>query len=331
MSMFSIPDELMPSGAMLDEMMKETKALMPAEFAGTINLMAHPLAGVAAMSALGIGFASQAAGAWFGVLSGATVTSQRMFSFAFDEYVSADEFRDAARTPQKRAKAAASSLIAEVGAAPAVSDVGPSKLVAQKAEKGLRIVETPPKAEAVPEAEPKPARAGGRKAAKSVAPSTEIQPVVAIEQLVTEAEARIEKAEPIVDEAAPLAAEAPQVVDAPEVAETAAAQSKTALALPDAPPAVTELPPVVAETSPVSPSKPTPTEKPDAPDDLKAISGVGPKLEQVLNGLGIWTYAQIAGWGASEVAWVDDTLGFKGRIDRDGWIGQAAALAGAKQ
>lgn len=76
--------------------------------------------------------------------------------------------------------------------------------------------------------------------------------------------------------------------------------------------------------------QPASIERPDTPDDLKAISGIGPKLEQVLNGLGIWTYGQIAGWTAEEVAWADDYLGFKGRIGRDDWIGQAATLAGGK-
>lgn len=70
--------------------------------------------------------------------------------------------------------------------------------------------------------------------------------------------------------------------------------------------------------------------KPEAPDDLKAIAGIGPKLEQVLNGQGIWTYGQIAAWTAKEVAWADDYLGLKGRIGRDDWIGQAAKLAGGK-
>ncbi|WP_246765244.1 NADH-ubiquinone dehydrogenase [Aminobacter sp. SR38] len=74
--------------------------------------------------------------------------------------------------------------------------------------------------------------------------------------------------------------------------------------------------------------QPASIERPETPDDLKAISGIGPKLEQVLNGLGIWTYGQIAGWTAEEVAWADDYLGFKGRIGRDDWIGQAATLAG---
>jgi NADH-quinone oxidoreductase subunit E len=76
--------------------------------------------------------------------------------------------------------------------------------------------------------------------------------------------------------------------------------------------------------------QPASIERPETPDDLKAISGIGPKLEQVLNGLGIWTYGQIAGWTAEEVAWADDYLGFKGRIGRDDWIGQAGTLAGGK-
>ncbi|TPK47645.1 NADH-ubiquinone dehydrogenase [Mesorhizobium sp. B2-5-4] len=70
--------------------------------------------------------------------------------------------------------------------------------------------------------------------------------------------------------------------------------------------------------------------KPAKPSDLKAISGIGPKLEKVLNGLGIWTFAQIAAWSPQEIAWVDDYLSFNGRIGRDGWTAQAAALAAKK-
>ncbi|TJW81599.1 MAG: NADH-ubiquinone dehydrogenase, partial [Mesorhizobium sp.] len=76
--------------------------------------------------------------------------------------------------------------------------------------------------------------------------------------------------------------------------------------------------------------QPKAMDRPANPADLKAISGIGPKLEQVLNGLGIWTYGQIAAWTPEEVAWVDDYLSFKGRIGRDNWLGQAAALAEAK-
>ncbi|MFV0243534.1 MAG: hypothetical protein ACK5IB_00745 [Qingshengfaniella sp.] len=62
-------------------------------------------------------------------------------------------------------------------------------------------------------------------------------------------------------------------------------------------------------------------------DDLKKIKGIGPKLEGVLNGLGIHHYDQIAGWTADQAAWVDANLdGFHGRVSRDDWVAQARAL-----
>ena len=64
-------------------------------------------------------------------------------------------------------------------------------------------------------------------------------------------------------------------------------------------------------------------------DDLKQISGVGPVLERKLNDLGIYHFWQIAKWGQAEIAWVDESLNFKGRISRDGWIAQASKLAEA--
>ncbi len=62
-------------------------------------------------------------------------------------------------------------------------------------------------------------------------------------------------------------------------------------------------------------------------DDLKKIKGIGPKLEGVLNDLGIYHFDQIAAWSPREVEWVDDYLSFKGRIGRDDWIGQARELS----
>ncbi len=63
------------------------------------------------------------------------------------------------------------------------------------------------------------------------------------------------------------------------------------------------------------------------PDDLKKIGGVGPKLEGTLNELGIYHFWQIAEFTPDNVAWVDGYLSFKGRIDRDDWIGQAKTFA----
>jgi predicted flap endonuclease-1-like 5' DNA nuclease len=65
-----------------------------------------------------------------------------------------------------------------------------------------------------------------------------------------------------------------------------------------------------------------------APDNLKEIKGVGPKLEAMLHGMGFYHFDQIANWTAAEVAWVDENLeGFKGRVSRDNWVEQAKILA----
>ncbi len=64
-------------------------------------------------------------------------------------------------------------------------------------------------------------------------------------------------------------------------------------------------------------------------DDLKKISGVGPKLEGVLNEIGVFHFWQIAEWGAEEIEYMDDRLSFKGRIERDDWIKQAGEFAEA--
>lgn len=66
-------------------------------------------------------------------------------------------------------------------------------------------------------------------------------------------------------------------------------------------------------------------------DDLKMISGVGPKLEQVLNGMGVTRFTDIAGWSAEDAAHIDAEIGLGGRIERDGWIAQARALAGGRK
>ncbi|EZQ16622.1 hypothetical protein [Aquamicrobium defluvii] len=164
--------------------------VLPAELANSVNLLAHPAAGMAAASALGFGLASQALGVWLGALNGASEASQKLFqtfgdAAAQDEHKAADEAKPAAHT--ERAAAADVAVQAE--------------------------------------------------------------------------------------------AHRPKALD-----------------------------------------------KPSAPDDLKAISGIGPKLEAVLNGYGIWTWRQIAEWTDAEIAWMDETLGFRGRIRRDDWVGQAAVL-----
>lgn len=63
-------------------------------------------------------------------------------------------------------------------------------------------------------------------------------------------------------------------------------------------------------------------------DDLTAIDGVGPRIQDVLNELGIFHYAQIAAWTPENEAWIDDYLSFSGRVSREAWVVQAQALAG---
>ena len=70
--------------------------------------------------------------------------------------------------------------------------------------------------------------------------------------------------------------------------------------------------------------------RPDQVDDLKRVKGVGPKLEGMLNNMGIYQFEQIAGFTLKDLEWVDNNLSaFKGRAKRDNWVAQAAKLASA--
>jgi NADH-quinone oxidoreductase subunit E len=75
------------------------------------------------------------------------------------------------------------------------------------------------------------------------------------------------------------------------------------------------------------PVRKAPVKKAAKADDLKMISGIGPKLEQVLNGMGFTRYADIAALGDADVARIEAELGAGGRIARDGWVEQARTLA----
>lgn len=63
-------------------------------------------------------------------------------------------------------------------------------------------------------------------------------------------------------------------------------------------------------------------------DELTRIKGVGPKVEKLLHGLGVTSFAQIAAWDEAEIDRIDGELGaFSGRIRRDDWRAQARLLA----
>lgn len=116
---------------------------------------------------------------------------------------------------------------------------------------------------------------------------------------------------------------------APAAAAPVAAAPVAAAPVAAAPAAAAEASAVAAPAAASAPRKPVLLSAPEgAPDDLKLIKGVGPKLEAMLHGMGIYHFRQIAGWGPEEVAWADDNLeGFKGRVSRDDWVAQARILA----
>jgi predicted flap endonuclease-1-like 5' DNA nuclease len=72
-----------------------------------------------------------------------------------------------------------------------------------------------------------------------------------------------------------------------------------------------------------SPESPTGCGK----DDLQLIKGVGPAIERTLHDLGIFSFDQIARISESDINRVAERLrGFRTRIYREDWIGQARTL-----
>jgi predicted flap endonuclease-1-like 5' DNA nuclease len=117
--------------------------------------------------------------------------------------------------------------------------------------------------------------------------------------------------------AAALARNTPPAPPAPAPAATPTATVVTVAPKPEraaAPAAVTA--PVVA----------TPSAAPAA-DDLTRIRGIDKAIATSLNGLGTTRYSQIAGWMRPDVTRVNQTLGFKHRVERENWIEQAQILS----
>ncbi|MBB6303424.1 5' DNA nuclease [Rhizobium leucaenae] len=200
-------------------------------------LMGHPAAAFAAATAIGFGFSSQMAGAFFGALQGAVEATNKL-AVAFGDK------NDAAVEEKPAAKSDGAGEAKPLKASPAAKPVEATPVKTAPAE--------------VKKVEPKPV------AAKAEPVKTPAQ---------TRAKAKIVVVEPV-------AAKAP--------ARSRKAAVKT--------------------------------------DDLKRISGIGPKLEQVLNGRGILRFADIAAWNQTDVERIDAELGFDGRIRRDDWVGQAKGL-----
>jgi NADH-quinone oxidoreductase subunit E len=214
-----------------------------------------------------------------------------------------------------------------------------------KGQRNFTRVEPPPPAEAAPAAAAAPAVVvpAGTPAPASVAPKPEdIRPVTP-----AAVAASAQKAEAIKKE---------EASSAPGMVTTEKAQAETGIVR------VTKDEVVKSTTpTPLSGKKPVEITNPKAPepiklaeqkvqparvaspdgkpellkkarggkgDDLKLIWGVGPKLEQMLNTMGVWHFDQIASWSAKELAWVDERLeGFKGRAKRDEWVKQSKKLS----
>jgi NADH-quinone oxidoreductase subunit E len=294
MSIFSNPWQPVRSTEDWNRMSEEFTAPLRKDITAAMSLMVSPVASFAAMSALGFGLASHAFGVWAGAVAGAAQASQRFFA-------TFDLGEGSPATQPKETKDPAAAVVAiPVRPKPALKIVPKAEVAAAE------LVAAVPLAEPAKAAEPVAKAAASAKPAKAEA----IEPT----KVAVSKPARAKAAEPAkakAAEPAKLKTAEPAKLKTAEPAKPAAEPVKSDAALP----------------APAS-RKPRSIERPAAPDDLKAISGIGPKLEKVLNDLGVWTYAQIAAWSKEEIAWVDDYLSFKGRIDRDGWIAQAAKLAG---
>lgn len=122
----------------------------------------------------------------------------------------------------------------------------------------------------------------------------------------------------------------PPVAEAPLPTMPPAPPEPEAAPVPE--PAITDEPIAAAaplDASPASLAADVPSPPPaDAGDDLTQMKGVGPKLVERLNALGITRFAQIAALTQDQAEALDAQLGnFQGRMARDRWIEQARFLA----
>lgn len=130
-----------------------------------------------------------------------------------------------------------------------------------------------------------------------------------------------ETSEPDDDDSEVEAAEEPALEDDTD------SDDATPAAEPEAEAAAETVHPSEAMLAELEGEQPEQVEKPaSGGDDLTAIAGIGPRIAEVLNGLGIWTYAQISEWTASNETWIENHLAFKGRVGREKWVEQASAL-----
>lgn len=95
--------------------------------------------------------------------------------------------------------------------------------------------------------------------------------------------------------------------------------------------AVEPSPTTVAATNVVAGVTPTPVVAPLVKDDLKIVEGIGPKIEELFNKAGIYTFAQMAETPASRMKEILDKAGSRFQIhDPTTWADQAAMARDGK-
>ncbi|MGB3243602.1 MAG: endonuclease [Sulfitobacter sp.] len=200
-------------------------------------------------------------------------------------------------------------------------EMQPSKALAGQAELASRKGDWVYKKDTVvPAAKPAPKKPAAKAAAKPTEAKVAEKPAAA-KPAAAKAAPKPAKAKAATKPAAAKTAAKPAAAKATAKPAGAKAAAKPAAATPAATKA--KRAPVAADGKPETLTAP----RAGGADDLKLISGVGPKLEGTLNEMGFWHFDQIAGWRKKEIEWVDSRLKFKGRILRDNWMAQAKILA----
>ena len=124
----------------------------------------------------------------------------------------------------------------------------------------------------------------------------------------------------------PVAPAPPPVADTPVIAAAPPPPEPAPEPAPLADEPIAAAAPLDASPASLAASEPEPA--PADADDFTRMKGVGPKLAERLNALGVTSFAQIAALTPEQAATLDAELGtFQGRIHRDRWIEQAGFLA----
>jgi predicted flap endonuclease-1-like 5' DNA nuclease len=207
------------------------------------------------------------------------------------------------------------------------------------------LEETPPARPITPPAPaPEPVAAPAPVAAPEPAPAPVAPPPPPAPEPVAEAPAPVATPEPVTPPPAPepvvempapepvaeiVPTPLPPVVEEEAPAPEPLADEPIAAAAPlEASPATLASDIAEPAPAPAPASEPAPVPAASTADDLTRMKGVGPRLGEKLNSVGITSFAQLAALTPEEADALDAKLGdFQGRIHRDRWIEQAGFLA----